>query len=706
MAENIVLKTFQGGSVTPQDDAIMQQTAIPGNGIFKGCNISYARGNILRVSPGFGMICGRFFEVYEAEVAVKLADGDEVLEGRIYIHLDLSNADEPIQILTDAKETLPSLEADMDINYNNSVFELELATFKVTSTDVSELTQVFAKIASSGGGGGKSSLSRQTEYQVGDSAESALAPGWVTLLCSTTGVTAITEPSGYTKITKVGDTVTDGTAVFTARNILSEMDTAVSTLSGVETEVAAIKASMNNTGALSTMVCSVSEYAAMEGWNDNTIYFCYEDGTPSKITRIFKGEARIYADAVKVTYQYETTEDTIIKTLMEREDAILAAPTVTKEDYTFVGWRKDTEANGKILENYIIADDTAVTLYAVFKRDIEIGMHPNGGAVIDGSSESTLKVSCFYNNGNSLSSDVILPECPYAKENQTFCGWTYNGQLYKPGDKGAFTDDGIMLATWIDTEYDFPYSSSYVVFNIPADGIYEFEVFGAEGFYATNGTEKAMGGKGGHAKGYKKMTKGDLVYVANGGKPVNYSAGGNNGGGNGGIYTNSKTYGASGGGATCITTITNIFGTYNNSSQYYAKRAGVLIVAGGGGGGGIVTNSDGTLMLNKGGDGGGDRGEDGSDGALGGRQVSTGSYEYTNYGAAPYYSSSSTTISGGGGGYFGGNYALSGKSGAGGSGYVGGVPAFTHKKKYYGTVNEVGVHEGNGKAYIRYMDCA
>ena len=40
MANNIVLKTYRGGSVTPLDDAIIQQTVIGTNGIFKGCNVS------------------------------------------------------------------------------------------------------------------------------------------------------------------------------------------------------------------------------------------------------------------------------------------------------------------------------------------------------------------------------------------------------------------------------------------------------------------------------------------------------------------------------------------------------------------------------------------------------------------------------------------------------------------------------------------
>ena len=107
MAGNIVLKTYKGGNVTPQNDAIIYETAIPGSGIFRGCEVTYARGNVLHISQGFGMIIGRFFEVYETEIDVRLTDTEEKLNGRVYIHLDLSNTDEPIKILTQTAAELP-----------------------------------------------------------------------------------------------------------------------------------------------------------------------------------------------------------------------------------------------------------------------------------------------------------------------------------------------------------------------------------------------------------------------------------------------------------------------------------------------------------------------------------------------------------------------------------------------------------------------
>lgn len=117
MADNIVLKTYKGGNVTPQDDAIIYEAAIPGRGIFKGCEVTYARGNVLHISQGFGMVRRRFFEAYETEIDVRLAD--------------------------------------VNINYNNSSYDLELTIFTVSSAGLDGLTKVFPTLkAGSGGGGG------------------------------------------------------------------------------------------------------------------------------------------------------------------------------------------------------------------------------------------------------------------------------------------------------------------------------------------------------------------------------------------------------------------------------------------------------------------------------------------------------------------------------------------------------------------------
>lgn len=237
MANNIVLKTFKGGTVSPLDDAIIQQTVIATNGIFKGCNITYARGNVLSVSQGFGMIRGRFFEVYDCEVGVILNSGSGTLQGRLYIHMDLSNEDEPIQLLTETASVLTDLTGDEDVNYNNTSYDLELATFGVTRTGITNLVTSFEKITGASGTGG-GVLQRSTVYYAGDQVTCKHAPGWVTLCCTTQGETAAIEPPDYLGIAKVGDTVQDGTCVFTARNPIGELDSLKDRVTDAEAGIA------------------------------------------------------------------------------------------------------------------------------------------------------------------------------------------------------------------------------------------------------------------------------------------------------------------------------------------------------------------------------------------------------------------------------------------------------------------------------------
>lgn len=706
MADNITLKTYKGGNVTPQDDAIIYETAIPGSGIFKGCEVTYARGNVLHISQGFGMIRGRFFEVYETEIDVRLADVGETLQGRVYIHLDLSNADEPIKILAQAAAELPPLDADVNINYNNSSYDLELAIFTVSSAGLDGLTKVFPTLkAGSGGGGGGETLTRATAYAVGDAVTAVGAPGWATLVCTQAGTTAASEPSGYSRITKVGDRVLDGTAVFTARNIIGELDGVISSNASIGESVQILDEKvtemMSSTGLVMKLV-SLDEYRAMESYSATTIYLCYEDAATKRVTRIFVGEDRVYAAGVKVTYQIDTGYS-LERTVPDREDAIAAAPPAALEGYTFVGWRQDSFAEKKVLSEYLISSEEPVTLYAVFRKQMTIGLMPNGGTLSESGAKENFTVYCYYNNGNSQSEPTTVPASPYTRKNMSFCGWSIDSlstPSYKPGEKGVFPAEAALYAMWVTTEYDFPYTGNYVQFVIPQDGIYEFEVWGASGGEAKGDNLVAEGGLGGHSKGYKKMKKDEVIYVYNGGSP-NGTSYGANGGGNGYNYASSKQYGAGGGGSTHVATKPYGLGTNSSSGPSYANRSSILIVAGGGGGGGIDNGT-----AHKGGDGGGERGGNGSGGALGGRQISTSSSPSENFGMGDYYSSSGTASSGGGGGWFGGNYGLRGESGAGGSGYVDGVAPFTHNGKYYPAETEAGVNEGNGRAFIRYVECA
>ena len=291
---------------------------------------------------------------------------------------------------------------------------------------------------------------------------------------------------------------------------------------------------------------------------------------------------RVYAAGVKVTYQIDTGYS-LERTVPDREDAIAAAPDAALEGYTFVGWRQDSSAEKKVLSEYIISSEEPVTLYAVFKKQMTIGLMPNGGTLSESGAKESFTAFCYYNNGNSQSEPTTVPVSPYTRKNMSFCGWSIDSlstPSYKPGKMGVFPAGATLYAMWVTTEYDFPYTGSYVQFTIPQDGIYEFEVWGGSGGSAKVDSLVAEGGLGGHSKGYKKMKKDEVLYIYNGGA-ANGTSPGTNGGAYGYSYTNGRQYGAGGGGATHVATKYGSLG-YSNGVNY-SNRECVLIVAGGGG---------------------------------------------------------------------------------------------------------------------------
>ena len=111
----------------------------------------------------------------------------------------------------------------------------------------------------------------------------------------------------------------------------------------------------------------------MESYSASTIYLCYEDAATKRVTRIFVGEDRVYAAGVKVTYQIDNGYS-LERTVPDREDAIAAAPPAALEGYIFAGWRQDSSAEKKVLSEFIISSEEPVTLYAVFKKQMTIGL--------------------------------------------------------------------------------------------------------------------------------------------------------------------------------------------------------------------------------------------------------------------------------------------------------------------------------------------
>lgn len=200
----------------------------------------------------------------------------------------------------------------------------------------------------------------------------------------------------------------------------------------------------------------------------------------------------------------------------------------------------------------------------------------------------------------------------------------------------------------------YDYTGTVQSLIVPVDGIYKLEVYGAGGGYG--------GAKGGYSIGYKKLTKGETLYIACGqmGGTENGTGARFNGGQDVSVAPNSACwYGRrAGGGCTHIAMKDGVLADLEDSKD------AVLIVAGAGGSG--KTAGDTSPATGSGGLGGGLSGGSGTSGA-GGTQ--SGGYAFGK--GAP----ASMDVCGGGAGWYGGHAGALG--GGGGSSYIDGVPEFT-----------------------------
>ena len=113
-----------------------------------------------------------------------------------------------------------------------------------------------------------------------------------------------------------------------------------------------------------------------------------------------------------MTYQIDTGH-ALERTVPDGEDAIATAPPAALEGYTFVGWRQDSSAEKKVLSEYTISGEEPVTLYAVFKKQMTIGLMPNGGTLTVSGAAESFTAFCYYNNGNAQSEPTAAPASPY-----------------------------------------------------------------------------------------------------------------------------------------------------------------------------------------------------------------------------------------------------------------------------------------------------
>lgn len=135
MSLNLV--QWDGSTVTPKLDAIMYDDA--SYGIIKGCSITHQGTNLLKIAAGYIKIAGRLIEVTEETISCQVSSSGTV-SGQLWLRLDLGSIT-PVQFMSEAAAVLTPLTQEDDCNFTNGVYELQLATYNVDETVISNLEE-------------------------------------------------------------------------------------------------------------------------------------------------------------------------------------------------------------------------------------------------------------------------------------------------------------------------------------------------------------------------------------------------------------------------------------------------------------------------------------------------------------------------------------------------------------------------------------
>ena len=144
MANEVELITFANKTVSPVYDAIIQELYTDGGGVITGCTVTIKDANHLHITEGYGVLCGREFKIVASDIPVQLSSSGN-LNGRLYLHMDLSLATDPITLLVETGSTLTPVQQDANVNTTNGVYEINLATFDVGTSAISNLQDVSPK---------------------------------------------------------------------------------------------------------------------------------------------------------------------------------------------------------------------------------------------------------------------------------------------------------------------------------------------------------------------------------------------------------------------------------------------------------------------------------------------------------------------------------------------------------------------------------
>lgn len=135
---SIELHTVDNGNVQAINDGRLYGE-FTGNvgGIVNGSVVTSAGGLALHVTSGWGIGYGRVFTITADDYTVQPASSG-TQKGRLYVHIDISQPDNPIDIRSVAAASLPPL-VQQNLSEGGAIYEIELAHYDVTALAVSNL---------------------------------------------------------------------------------------------------------------------------------------------------------------------------------------------------------------------------------------------------------------------------------------------------------------------------------------------------------------------------------------------------------------------------------------------------------------------------------------------------------------------------------------------------------------------------------------
>lgn len=138
MADNLRLVTWNGETVTPQDDAILYQSGTV-DGVYSNLEFTIKDTTTIHMTGSFAIMGGRFIELEAQDISVPLATTSAGLRGQIYLRLDLANGDNPLELLLETANTLGELTPmtkDEDLNIDDGIYMMQLTVFGVSTSSV------------------------------------------------------------------------------------------------------------------------------------------------------------------------------------------------------------------------------------------------------------------------------------------------------------------------------------------------------------------------------------------------------------------------------------------------------------------------------------------------------------------------------------------------------------------------------------------